>query len=227
MPKCCLLRKGFDCAKIKTNAPREWNETLGEECYLVALKSVSEKEIYQKCEEELLMAEKNIRKKHPKSKGAFASDTVDLLTDEEEDPAEDEVPTKNDAASVRKRKAAEKAAAAAAKKKAKQLKTLNAKLVKLASNASPTLSAIMEEVVIVVNDAESKGNITMHEKEVASVALSELKEWKHACVALLQAHREDDNAELTLPFKDAKEVSEKIKAVKTMLGPLKASKGKK
>ena len=68
--------------KIQANAPQEYNEVLGETCYLLPLTKVTESEIYQQVDEELLQAEKALKKKASGSKETAVMDepVVDLMS---------------------------------------------------------------------------------------------------------------------------------------------------
>lgn len=233
------LRQGYNIEKIKANAPQEYNEVLGETCYLLPLTKVSESEIYQQIDEELLQAERALKKKASASKEAAAvqgDQIVDLMSDDE-GPVEEtddghldkdtrkrlrQEAKKAEAEEKKRRKAAEAEAKAAARKVFSQ----NAKLVKVSTSCSPLLVSCMEELPISTTAAENSGSINMNQKETAAKFMDELKEWKVACTHVLQQHQKPDPGPLTLPFASYKEVQEKAKVVKTFVATLKAVKNK-
>ena len=240
---CC--RKGFDTDRIKSNAPVEFNETLGEDCYLVALTEVSEKEIHQRVEEEIAVAERAMRKKATNSKRsskqaeAEGSDpVVDLLSEDEVEsgPKQEEAEEKSLTKEQLKRKRAdEKKALAEDKKRQKQeematkaavrvVLAKNNKAMKLATSASPQLLATMEELSIQVNASISKGTITQLEKDTAADLMKLMREWKHACATPLEQHGADPAGDMELPFDSAKMVQDKLKAAKNLVAQLRKNK---
>ena len=224
--------------KIQANAPQEYNEVLGETCYLLPLTKVTESEIYQQVDEELLQAEKALKKKASGSKETAVMDepVVDLMSDEEgpaqetEDGNLDKETRKRLRQEARKAEAEEKkrrkAEEAEAKAATRKVFAQNAKLVKVSTSCSPLLVSCMEELSISATAAETSGFINMKQKETAAKFMDELKEWKVACSHVLQQHQKPDPGPLTLPFASYKEVQEKVKVVKTFVATLKPGKNK-
>lgn len=235
-------RKGFDIARIKQNAPSEFNETLGEECYLVSLSEVSEKEIQQQVEEEIAVAERAARKKANSKSGKKKDDeegddpvVMDLLSDDEE-PAAPKLEDTDDSKLTKeqlKRKRAEERKAVAEEKKRQKMEeqatkaavriclARNNKAMKLATASSPQLVHAMEELSIQVNVSINKGTITAVEKDTAADLMTLMREWKHACTNLLEKYSKDPGDDMELPFDSAKMLQEKLKAAKNLVAQLK------
>lgn len=221
----------------------EFNETLGEDCYLVALSEVSEKEVHQRVEEEIAVAERDVRKKGTNSKRsnkqveAQGSDpVVDLMSEDEVEPKQEDTEEKSLTKDQLKRKRAEEKKALAEDKKRQKQEELateaavrvvlakNNKAMKLATSASPQLLATMEELSIQVNASISKGTITQLEKDTAADLMKLMREWKHACATLLEQHSADPAGDMELPFDSAKMVQDKLKAAKNLVAQLRKNK---
>lgn len=87
-------RQGYNTENILKNAPKEFNETLGEDTFLVPLVKVSEREVHQLCEEEVVQAELALQKRKVKdndqkaksdASGSKVFVPVDLVSESDEE----------------------------------------------------------------------------------------------------------------------------------------------
>ena len=248
-------RRGFNTANILKNAPKEFNETLGEDTFLVPLVTVSEREVHQLCEQEVLQAELAMQKRKVKDNDqkakaeASASKVfvpIDLVSESDEetkrqDPPKNPEPpqeTEKQMAARLKKEAkaaerAEKAAADKAKKEqaridakaVKEIMAKNKKLVQLATSALSILTPCIDELAKVLKEKQGEAEDDL--KSAACDQMGTLRKMRSESSAALKEHSKSLENPLSLSFENLKTVQEEVKNAKFLKDRLLGKKAKR
>ena len=219
------------------------------------LVKVSEREVHQLCEEEVVQAELALQKRKVKdndqkaksdASGSKVFVPIDLVSDSDEETKPlAEVPVPQDIKETEKQKAArlkketkaaeraEKAAAEKAKKEqakadaklVKETVAKNKKLVQLATSALSILTPCIDELAKVLKEKQDEAED--HLKSAACDQMSTLRKMRSESSAALKEHSKSLETSLSLSFENLKSVQEEVKNAKFLKDRLLGKKAKR